>query len=515
MSRLKTDAIRNVNASVDGITLDTSGNVAIPNELQLADKIVHTGDTNTFIRFPAADTVSIETAGSERLRIDSNGRVLIGGTSSLNQYGSQSYLQVQGTGYDDSTIALRRDQNNANPPGIIFAKSRAGSLGGNTIVQDDDQVGSLVFAAADGTDLTSVAAEIKVQIDGTPGSNDVPGRIVFATTSDGASSATERLRITSGGLVGINNSSPATVLDIKSTKNSDGLTVTRNSNVAVFLGHNGSGDEGLLLLKDGGTTTTQLNGETGQISYFNAGNIGIGDTSPDCRLHVNSGAADDALKIESTDASVNLILRDSVCTSVIQQNNTTLMIGSDSANTTAGSVIAFYVDGTEQARIANGITFNGDTSTSNMLNDYEEGDFTLHFAVEGYSNASMSGRYGFYRKIGDIVHIWGGGTVANTYGSAAYNRAFEFKNLPFTPKDASGASNPGYVTGVFNYSNLDSTGISNMTGTAPYSFRPRLFNGNTHGRIEAYRSDSGQGSVNASLAFPTNAAVGLYLCYSI
>ena len=33
MSRLKTDAIRNVNASVDGITLDTSGNVAIPNKI--------------------------------------------------------------------------------------------------------------------------------------------------------------------------------------------------------------------------------------------------------------------------------------------------------------------------------------------------------------------------------------------------------------------------------------------------------------------------------------------------
>ena len=68
MSRLKTDAIRNVNASVDGITLDTSGNVAIPNELQLADKIVHTGDTNTLIRFPSADTVSVETGGGERRR---------------------------------------------------------------------------------------------------------------------------------------------------------------------------------------------------------------------------------------------------------------------------------------------------------------------------------------------------------------------------------------------------------------------------------------------------------------
>ena len=189
-----------INGDVTGDVTGTASNASgATGDFSIADKIIHTGDTNTAIRFPAADTFTVETAGDERLRIDSNGRVLIGGTSSLNQYGSQSYLQVQGTGYDDSTIALRRDQNNANPPGIVFAKSRAGSLGGNTIVQDDDQVGSLVFAAADGTDLTSVAAEIKVEIDGTPGSNDVPGRIVFATTADGASSAIEKLRITSAG----------------------------------------------------------------------------------------------------------------------------------------------------------------------------------------------------------------------------------------------------------------------------------------------------------------------------
>lgn len=50
-------------------TLTASGDVDV------ADKIVHTGDTNTSIRFPAADTVTVETAGSERLRIDASGDV--------------------------------------------------------------------------------------------------------------------------------------------------------------------------------------------------------------------------------------------------------------------------------------------------------------------------------------------------------------------------------------------------------------------------------------------------------
>ena len=45
------------------------------------DSIVHDGDTNTKIRFPAADTITAETAGSERVRVDSSGRVGIGLTS--------------------------------------------------------------------------------------------------------------------------------------------------------------------------------------------------------------------------------------------------------------------------------------------------------------------------------------------------------------------------------------------------------------------------------------------------
>ena len=95
MSRLKTDAIRNVNASVDGITLDTSGNVVVPNELQLADKIVHTGDTNTLIRFPAADVIAFETGGTERLRINSDGRIWVN-----TQTGSSAteLLRVENTG---------------------------------------------------------------------------------------------------------------------------------------------------------------------------------------------------------------------------------------------------------------------------------------------------------------------------------------------------------------------------------------------------------------------------------
>ena len=74
-------------------------------DVDIADKIIHTGDTNTAIRFPAADTVSIETAGSERLRIDSSGSLLIGTTSTSGISGSADDLIIGSTN-DSSTRGL-------------------------------------------------------------------------------------------------------------------------------------------------------------------------------------------------------------------------------------------------------------------------------------------------------------------------------------------------------------------------------------------------------------------------
>ena len=91
-----------------------------------------------------------------------------------------------------------RNVNSGGNGEIILGKTRSASNGGVTIVSSDDTLGGIRFDGADGSDFAT-GALIAAQVDGTPGANDMPGRLVFSTTVDGASSPTERMRITSNG----------------------------------------------------------------------------------------------------------------------------------------------------------------------------------------------------------------------------------------------------------------------------------------------------------------------------
>ena len=62
----------------DITNIDSVGIITARSDVSIADKIIHTGDPDTAIRFPANDTFTVETAGSERLRVDSNGDLGVG-----------------------------------------------------------------------------------------------------------------------------------------------------------------------------------------------------------------------------------------------------------------------------------------------------------------------------------------------------------------------------------------------------------------------------------------------------
>jgi hypothetical protein len=140
-------------------------------------------------------------AGSSRLNIDSSGRLLVG-TSSARSIGGglTSAVQIEAaTDFNKAALSIVNNSNDSSGSYLVLGKSRAGALNGNTIVQNNDLYGDIRFAGADGTDLETISARISAEVDGTPGANDMPGRLVFSTTADGAASPTERMRISNIG----------------------------------------------------------------------------------------------------------------------------------------------------------------------------------------------------------------------------------------------------------------------------------------------------------------------------
>ena len=121
MSKLKTNTIRHVDGSNDNITLDSSQNVTVEADLTIPDKIIHSGDTNTTIRFPAADTITAETGGSERVRIDSSGRLRVGNTTASADGAFDDLIVGNHSGNVGISILGENGQQNA----LGFAKSGA------------------------------------------------------------------------------------------------------------------------------------------------------------------------------------------------------------------------------------------------------------------------------------------------------------------------------------------------------------------------------------------------------
>jgi hypothetical protein len=84
----------------------------------------------------------------------------------------------------------------ANSGSNTFACRSRGTLAAPTVVQNGDSLWNMYIAGNDGTDL-ALAAEIRVEVDGVPGSNDMPGRILLRTTPDGSQAPVDAVKIDS------------------------------------------------------------------------------------------------------------------------------------------------------------------------------------------------------------------------------------------------------------------------------------------------------------------------------
>ena len=277
------------------LTGDVTGNVSgtAATVTTAAQSAITSVGTLTSFRSTGID----DNADALAITITSGENVYIGQTASSGVRGIDNKVQASGTDLASSSLALHRYQANAFGPYLHFAKSRHASIGSHTIVQDGDVVGALGFYPSDGGDFVGHCAEIVVQVDGTPGSDDLPGRILFKTTADGATSSTERMRITSTGAVGIGTTSPSTKLHLEDSSANSIVQLTWKNDARDWrLGVHGGVSDSLVLYDNTASATRMV--------VNSSGNVGIGTTSPSQLLHVSStGSAGILLEADSDNAN--------------------------------------------------------------------------------------------------------------------------------------------------------------------------------------------------------------------
>ena len=300
MSTLKATNIKNESSASNNIVLDSGGGVVVSGIITAttfsgnvsgditigagstsAPSLSPSGDSNTGVFFPAADTIAFAEGGAEAARFDSSGRLLVGTDSARGSY----LLQVEGS----SSTAFSLTRNNAGVfgAGLNFSKSRGTSAGSFTVVNSGDTLGQLTWSGADGT-ADIEAASITTQVDGTPGTNDMPGRLVFSTTADGASSTTERMRITQNGYFkASNNGSYVSTTAAYHEFTQDGTLETayfRSSNaspVGIIIYYsavspNGTGNYFLTCYDSGSTLRAGIR-SNGGLANYSANNANLSD----------------------------------------------------------------------------------------------------------------------------------------------------------------------------------------------------------------------------------------------
>jgi hypothetical protein len=140
-------------------------------------------------------------SSGETARMDASGRLLVGTSSARAKYfNTTAYgplLNLEGTSNSNRILSFIHNDSSGAPM-LVLGATGGSTAGSNTLISATGDCGFLSFQGADGSELVE-AARIAGAIDGTPGANDMPGRLVFYTTADGASSTTERMRISSAG----------------------------------------------------------------------------------------------------------------------------------------------------------------------------------------------------------------------------------------------------------------------------------------------------------------------------
>ena len=234
------------------------------------------GGGDAILTTNGTSNVRLQTNNTERLRITSDGEVLINETSARsyvdgNNVTQTPKLQVEADDNTSSAMVLRYNSgagSAARRASFIFARTADGSA-----VSDSSVLGEVLFMG-EGNNTLEKSSSIRAEVEGTPGTNAMPGRLILSTSGGGSDSPTERLRITSGGLVLIGTGSNRTINSHIPRVQVTGTTYGHSTVSIINNEANGNGAY-LFLAKQrsgsiGGSTAVQANDIIGQIR-FNAG----------------------------------------------------------------------------------------------------------------------------------------------------------------------------------------------------------------------------------------------------
>ena len=195
--------------SIAGIsTTGTSyfNNIDLSGDIVIADKIIHRGDTNTAIRFPADDTISLQLSGSERLRVNSLGRIGIGTTN--------PYYKID-FGKANLSASVRIPTTSNNPAFLTHGTTNNTD---NTILR----------IAGTSADVVSVNSSYGFSVNymGTRAGNN--NSLSIFSDNQTAASQIEAITIQQDGSVGLNSTTPTARLDVNGDANVTGVITATN-----------------------------------------------------------------------------------------------------------------------------------------------------------------------------------------------------------------------------------------------------------------------------------------------
>jgi uncharacterized protein YjbI with pentapeptide repeats len=371
-------------ADSTGVTTQSTPAIISVNSSSDALRITQVGSGNALVVEDSANP------DASPFVVDADGRVVVGATA--QPYGSLTTLSVV------NNVGAGNFSNNAFASGFRIFKSRSGTTGLQGSVNSGDALGEFRFYGSDGTNFIQ-AATITAAVDGTPGTDDMPGRLVFSTTADGASTPTERMRIDSAGRVGINSTS-LTGYNLRIGSNITGAT----SAYGVFQTGQIQSDvttNAVYFRTSAATAATAFTAAS--IRHFEStqGTIGAGSTVTN-----QTGFWADA---SLTGATNNYGFFSNIASGSGRWN---FYANGTAANYMAGTLEVGSTIGVGDATPAAsgaGITFPATQSASsdaNTLDDYEEGTFTP--TLQGGTTAGTTTylvQEGTYTKVGRQVTV--------------------------------------------------------------------------------------------------------------